>query len=144
MCRTRTTTAEAELGPRIVGERLTADGVVLPETAPRDPRRRTVRARHTAGPAPATRGPLPDDRLGTALPPLRVAHRAPGEVPAVPQAPTVLAEGSDRGPGPASAHGSAADAGADVRARTRPAARRGERRLPGRGDGRRDGGTPER
>ncbi|WP_326755321.1 ATP-binding protein [Streptomyces hirsutus] len=71
---------QAEPGLRIVGERLTADGVVLLETALRDPRRRTVQAAwHTAGATPVTRGPLPDDRLGTALLPLRVAGRTPGE-----------------------------------------------------------------
>ncbi|MGY3204616.1 energy-coupling factor transporter ATP-binding protein EcfA2 [Streptomyces sp. TE5632] len=70
--------AEPEL--RIVGERLTADGVVLLETALRDPGRRTVQAAwHTAGSTPVTRGPLPDDRLGTALLPLRVAGKTPGQ-----------------------------------------------------------------
>ncbi|CAL9410244.1 hypothetical protein SUDANB126_01651 [Streptomyces sp. enrichment culture] len=70
--------AEPEL--RIVGERLTADGQVLLETALRDPRRRTVQAAwHTAGTAPVTRAPLPDDRLGTALLPLRVAGKTPGQ-----------------------------------------------------------------
>jgi hypothetical protein len=34
---------------------------------------------HTAGPTPVTRGPLPDDRLGTPLLPLRVAGRTPGQ-----------------------------------------------------------------
>ncbi|MFF5160881.1 ATP-binding protein [Streptomyces sp. NPDC000348] len=71
---------QAEPGLRIVGERLTADGVVLLETALRDPGRRTVQAAwHTAGAAPVTRAPLPDDRLGTALLPLRVAGRTPGQ-----------------------------------------------------------------
>ncbi|MEV7080316.1 ATP-binding protein [Streptomyces sp. NPDC093516] len=70
--------AEPEL--RIVGERLTADGLVLLETALRDPGKRAVQAAwHTAGPTPVTRGPLPDDRLGTALLPLRVAGRTPGQ-----------------------------------------------------------------
>ncbi|GAA2534647.1 ATP-binding protein [Streptomyces fimbriatus] len=70
--------AEPEL--RIVGERLTADGQVLLETALRDPRRRAVQAAwHTAGAAPVTRAPLPDDRLGTALLPLRVAGKTPGQ-----------------------------------------------------------------
>ncbi|WP_437095315.1 ATP-binding protein [Streptomyces sp. enrichment culture] len=70
--------AEPEL--RIVGERLTADGQVLLETALRDPRRRTVQAAwHTAGATPVTRAPLPDDRLGTALLPLRVAGKTPGQ-----------------------------------------------------------------
>jgi energy-coupling factor transporter ATP-binding protein EcfA2 len=70
--------AEPEL--RIVGERLTADGVVLLETALRDVGRRTVQAAwHTAGPAQVTRAPLPDDRLGTALLPLRVAGATDGQ-----------------------------------------------------------------
>ncbi|MGW5615780.1 AAA family ATPase [Streptomyces sp. NPDC003877] len=71
---------QAEPEPRIVGERLTSGGLVLLETALRDPGTRTVQAAwHTAGPAPVTRGPLPDDRLGTALLPLRVAGRTPGQ-----------------------------------------------------------------
>ncbi|MFF6878192.1 MULTISPECIES: ATP-binding protein [unclassified Streptomyces] len=70
--------AEPEL--RVVGERLTVDGQVLLETALRDPGKRAVQAAwHTAGPTPVTRGPLPDDRLGTALLPLRVAGRTPGQ-----------------------------------------------------------------
>ncbi|MFJ7337532.1 ATP-binding protein [Streptomyces sp. NPDC101116] len=70
--------AEPEL--RVVGERLTADGLVLLETALRDPGKRAVQAAwHTAGPTPVTRGPLPDDRLGTALLPLRVAGTTPGQ-----------------------------------------------------------------
>ncbi|MGW7386189.1 AAA family ATPase [Streptomyces sp. NPDC054794] len=70
--------AEPEL--RIVGERLTAGGVVLLETALRDPGRRAVQAAwHTAGSSPVTRAPLPDDRLGTALLPLRVAGKTDGQ-----------------------------------------------------------------
>ncbi|WP_241267081.1 ATP-binding protein, partial [Streptomyces scabichelini] len=70
--------AEPEL--RIVGERLTADGVTLLETALRDPSRPTVQAAwHTAGSSPVTRAPLPDDRLGTALLPLRVAGKTDGQ-----------------------------------------------------------------
>ncbi|MFE1442281.1 ATP-binding protein [Streptomyces sp. NPDC058739] len=70
--------AEPEL--RVVGERLSADGVVLLETALRDPGRPVVHAAwHTAGSAPVTRAPLPDDRLGTALLPLRVAGRTDGQ-----------------------------------------------------------------
>ncbi|MGW0190086.1 AAA family ATPase [Streptomyces sp. NPDC003362] len=70
--------AEPEL--RVVGERLTARGVVLLETALRDPARRAVQAAwHTAGAAPVTRAPLPDDRLGTALLPLRVAGKTDGQ-----------------------------------------------------------------
>ncbi|MET9801619.1 ATP-binding protein [Streptomyces sp. NPDC006368] len=71
--------AEPEL--RIVGERLTdGDGRTLLTTALRDPRRRTVQAEwHTAGLVPVTRAPLPDDRLATALLPLRVAGRTEGQ-----------------------------------------------------------------
>ncbi len=65
---------------RVAGERLTADGVVLLETALRDPGRRTVQAAwYTAGSASVTRAPLPDDRLGTALLPLRVSGRTDGQ-----------------------------------------------------------------
>ncbi|WP_079034303.1 MULTISPECIES: biotin transporter BioY [unclassified Streptomyces] len=71
---------QAEPEPRIVGERLTAGGVVLLETALRDPGRRSVQAAwHTAGQTPVTRAPLPDDRLGTALLPLRVAGTTDGQ-----------------------------------------------------------------
>ncbi|MEU7425577.1 ATP-binding protein [Streptomyces sp. NPDC040750] len=71
---------QAEPALRIVGERLTVDGTVLLETALRDPGRRTVQAAwHTAGSAPVTRAPLPDDRLGTALLPLRVAGKTDGQ-----------------------------------------------------------------
>ncbi|MDT0395131.1 ABC transporter ATP-binding protein [Streptomyces edwardsiae] len=71
---------QAEPALRIAGERLTADGTTLLETALRDPGRRTVQAAwHTAGAAPVTRAPLPDDRLGTALLPLRVAGKTPGQ-----------------------------------------------------------------
>ncbi|MFD5078523.1 AAA family ATPase [Streptomyces sp. NPDC058371] len=70
--------AEPEL--RIVGERLTAGGLVLLETALRDPSRPAVQAAwYTGGASPVTRGPLPDDRLGTALLPLRVAGRTDGQ-----------------------------------------------------------------
>ncbi|WP_240982961.1 ATP-binding protein, partial [Streptomyces sp. S3(2020)] len=70
--------AEPEL--RVVGERLAADGQVLLETALRDPSRRAVQAAwHTAGSTPVTRAPLPDDRLGTALLPLRVAGKTDGQ-----------------------------------------------------------------
>lgn len=70
--------AEPEL--RIVGERLTTRGVTLLETALRDPSRPTVQAAwHTAGSSTVTRAPLPDDRLGTALLPLRVAGRTDGQ-----------------------------------------------------------------
>lgn len=71
---------QAEPEPRIVGERLTSGGVVLLETALRDPSRRSVQAAwHTAGSSPVTRGPFPDDRLGTPLLPLRVAGRTDGQ-----------------------------------------------------------------
>ncbi|MFE8944894.1 AAA family ATPase [Streptomyces sp. NPDC007856] len=71
---------QAEPDLRIVGERLTAGGVVLLETALRDPGRGTVQAAwYTAGSAPVTRAPLPDDRLGTALLPLRVAGKTDGQ-----------------------------------------------------------------
>ncbi|MEV0908176.1 AAA family ATPase [Streptomyces hokutonensis] len=70
--------AEPEL--RIVGERLTSGGLILLETALRDPARRSVQAAwHTAGSSPVTRAPLPDDRLGTALLPLRVAGKTDGQ-----------------------------------------------------------------
>ncbi|MFD9463950.1 AAA family ATPase [Streptomyces sp. NPDC060027] len=70
--------AEPEL--RVVGERLSAGGLTLLETALRDPGRPSVQAVwHTGGSAVVTRVPLPDDRLGTALLPLRVAGRTPGE-----------------------------------------------------------------
>ncbi|MFJ4786665.1 AAA family ATPase [Streptomyces sp. NPDC088794] len=70
--------AEPEL--RVVGERLTAGGLVLLETALRDPSRPFVQAAwHTAGSSPVTRAPLPDDRLGTALLPLRVAGKTDGQ-----------------------------------------------------------------
>jgi energy-coupling factor transporter ATP-binding protein EcfA2 len=70
--------AEPEL--RIVGERLTCDGRILLETALRDPGRRVVQAAwHTAGATPVTRAPLPDDLLGTALLPLRVAGKTEGQ-----------------------------------------------------------------
>ncbi|MER6997007.1 ATP-binding protein [Streptomyces sp. NPDC000410] len=71
--------AEPEL--RVVGERLTSDGRTLLSTALRDPARSVVQAAwHTAGSATVTRAPLPDDRLGTALLPLRVAGRTDGEL----------------------------------------------------------------
>ncbi|MGW8377220.1 ATP-binding protein [Streptomyces sp. ODS28] len=71
--------AEPEL--RVVGERLTApDGRTLLATALRDPGRRTVAAEwHSAGVSRVVRAPLPDDRLGTALLPLRVAGTTEGQ-----------------------------------------------------------------
>ncbi|MFE4703544.1 AAA family ATPase [Streptomyces sp. NPDC056738] len=70
--------AEPEL--RVVGERLSAGGRTLLETALRDPGRPSVQAAwHTGGSSAVTRVPLPDDRLGTALLPLRVAGRTAGE-----------------------------------------------------------------
>ncbi len=72
---------QAEPRLRIVGERLTARGRTLLATALRDPGRSTVQAEwHTAGATPVTRAPLPDDLLGTALLPLRVAGRTPGQL----------------------------------------------------------------
>ncbi|MET9390802.1 ATP-binding protein [Streptomyces sp. NPDC006624] len=71
---------QAEPEPRVVGERLTSDGLVLMRTALRDPAQRVLQAAwHTSGPAPVIHAPLPDDRLGTALLPLRVAGRTPGQ-----------------------------------------------------------------
>ncbi|MFR9673277.1 AAA family ATPase [Streptomyces sp. TR06-5] len=60
---------------RVAGERLSAaDGRTLMSTAQRDPGRRQVQAEwHTAGTSRVTRAPLPDDRLATALLPLRIA-----------------------------------------------------------------------
>ncbi|MEU5609909.1 AAA family ATPase [Streptomyces sparsogenes] len=70
--------AEPEL--RIVGERMTGAGETLLETALRDPGRRRVQAAwHTAGAVAVTRAPLPDDRLATALLPLRVAGKTEGQ-----------------------------------------------------------------
>ncbi|NBM16146.1 ATP-binding protein, partial [Streptomyces sp. GC420] len=71
---------QAEPALRIAGERLTLGGRTLLATALRDPRGSRVQAAwHTGGPAGVTRAPLPDDRLGTALLPLRVAGRTKGE-----------------------------------------------------------------
>ncbi|HWM39406.1 MAG TPA: ATP-binding protein [Streptomyces sp.] len=66
---------QAEPGLRIVGERLsTPDGRTLLATALRDPSRPAVQAEwHSAGAGRVTRARLPDDRLATALLPLRVA-----------------------------------------------------------------------
>ncbi|MFE4333147.1 ATP-binding protein [Streptomyces sp. NPDC056831] len=72
---------QAEPTLRIVGERLTGGGETLLTTALRDPGRSTVQAAwHTAGAVPVTRAPLPDDRLGTALLPLRVAGTTEGQL----------------------------------------------------------------
>ncbi|MET9582243.1 ATP-binding protein [Streptomyces sp. NPDC006539] len=72
---------QAEPTLRIVGERLTGGGETLLTTALRDPGRSTVQAAwHTAGSVPVTRAPLPDDVLGTALLPLRVAGTTEGQV----------------------------------------------------------------
>ncbi|MET9295894.1 biotin transporter BioY [Streptomyces sp. NPDC003077] len=71
---------QAEPEPRIVGERLTAGGLTLLSTALTDPDRRAVQAAwYTAGATPVTRAPLPDDRLSTALLPLRVAGKTEGQ-----------------------------------------------------------------
>lgn len=65
---------QAEPDLRIAGERLTAGGEILLATALRDPGRRSVQAAWpTGGSAGRTRAAMPDDRLGTALLPLRVA-----------------------------------------------------------------------
>ncbi|WUT33067.1 ATP-binding protein [Streptomyces sp. NBC_00691] len=72
---------QAEPRLRIVGERLTGRGRTLLATALRDPGRPTVQAEwHTAGSTPVTRAPFPDDLLGTALLPLRVAGKTPGQL----------------------------------------------------------------
>ncbi|MFK4227040.1 ATP-binding protein [Streptomyces sp. NPDC019890] len=71
--------AEPEL--RVVGERLTSSGQTLLTTALRDPGRSSVQAAwHTAGAVAVTRAPLPDNRLGTALLPLRVAGKTQGQL----------------------------------------------------------------
>ncbi|MFI9167917.1 ATP-binding protein [Streptomyces lincolnensis] len=71
---------QVEPALRVVGERLSTGGLVLLETALRDPARRQVQAAwHTAGQSPVTRAPLPDDRLGTALLPLHVAGKTDGQ-----------------------------------------------------------------
>ncbi|MFE7710335.1 AAA family ATPase [Streptomyces sp. NPDC057486] len=72
---------QVEPALRIVGERLTGGGETLLTTALRDPRGSTVQAAwHTAGTVPVTRAPLPDDLLGTALLPLRVAGTTEGQL----------------------------------------------------------------
>ncbi|MFI8519249.1 ATP-binding protein [Streptomyces sp. NPDC085481] len=72
---------QAEPHLRIVGERLTCGGRTLLATALRDPGRSTVQAEwHTAGSTPVTRAPFPDDLLGTALLPLRVAGKTKGQL----------------------------------------------------------------
>ncbi|MFE8009560.1 AAA family ATPase [Streptomyces sp. NPDC057418] len=72
---------QAEPTLRIVGERLSDGGATLLSTALRDPGRSAVQAAwHTAGAVPVTRAPFPDDRLGTALLPLRVAGTTEGEL----------------------------------------------------------------
>ncbi|MGW0389873.1 ATP-binding protein [Streptomyces sp. NPDC003042] len=71
---------QAEPALRVVGERLSQDGQILFSTALLDPRRRSVQAAWlTGGTIGVTRAPLPDDRLGTALLPLRVAGSTPGQ-----------------------------------------------------------------
>lgn len=72
---------QAEPRLRIVGERLTWRGRTLLTTALRDPGRDAVQAEwHTAGATPVTRAPFPDDLLGTALLPLRVAGKTKGQL----------------------------------------------------------------
>nr|WP_308364999.1 MULTISPECIES: ATP-binding protein [unclassified Streptomyces] len=71
---------QAEPTLRIAGERLSVDGQILLSTALRDPGRPSVQAAWlTGGTTGVTRAPLPDDRLGTALLPLRVAGATPGQ-----------------------------------------------------------------
>ncbi|MCJ1680450.1 ATP-binding protein [Streptomyces sp. APSN-46.1] len=71
---------QAEPALRVVGERLSVDGEILLSTALRDPGRRSVQAAWlTGGSVGVTRAPLPDDRLGTALLPLRVAGATAGQ-----------------------------------------------------------------
>ncbi|MFD3717732.1 ATP-binding protein [Streptomyces sp. NPDC058674] len=71
---------QAEPALRIVGERLSQDGRILLSTALRDPARSSVQAAWlTGGAIGVTRAPLPDDRLGTALLPLRVAGSTAGQ-----------------------------------------------------------------
>ncbi|MFF5444205.1 AAA family ATPase [Streptomyces sp. NPDC012888] len=65
---------------RIAGERLALRGEALLTTALRDPERSTLQAAwFTGGTEGVVRAPLPDDRLGTALLPLRVAGRTDGQ-----------------------------------------------------------------
>lgn len=72
---------QAEPTLRIVGERLSDGAETLLSTALRDPGRSAVQAAwHTAGAVAVTRAPFPDDRLGTALLPLRVAGATDGEL----------------------------------------------------------------
>ncbi len=71
---------QAEPRMRIVGERLSAGGRVLLETALRDPTQSYVDAAwYTGGSSPRMRAPFPDDRLVTSLLPLRVAGRTGGQ-----------------------------------------------------------------
>jgi uncharacterized membrane protein len=63
--------AEPEL--RVAGERLTSGGRTLLSTALRDPARPAVQAEWLTGGTRTTRARMPDDRLATALLPLRVA-----------------------------------------------------------------------
>ncbi|MGW0464722.1 AAA family ATPase [Streptomyces sp. NPDC003027] len=72
---------QAEPRLRLVGERLTCRGRTLLTSALRDPGRSSVQAEwHTAGATPVTRAPFPDDLLGTALLPLRVAGKTKGQL----------------------------------------------------------------
>ncbi|MFF5899927.1 AAA family ATPase [Streptomyces argenteolus] len=72
---------QAEPTLRIVGERLRDRDETLLSTALLDPRRSVVQAAwHTAGTVAVTRAPFPDDRLGTALLPLRVAGTTDGQL----------------------------------------------------------------
>ncbi len=64
---------QAEPDLRIAGERLTAGGRTLLSTALCDPARPVVQAEWLAGGTRTTRARMPDDRLATALLPLRVS-----------------------------------------------------------------------
>jgi energy-coupling factor transporter ATP-binding protein EcfA2 len=64
---------QAEPDLRIAGERLTADGRTLLSTALREPARPAVQAEWLTGGTRTTRARMPDDRLATALLPLRVS-----------------------------------------------------------------------
>jgi uncharacterized membrane protein len=64
---------QAEPALRVAGERLTAGGRTLLSTALRDPARPAVQAEWLTGGTRTTRARMPDDRLATALLPLRVS-----------------------------------------------------------------------
>ncbi|MEV6564316.1 biotin transporter BioY [Streptomyces kronopolitis] len=136
---------------RIVGERLTGCGETLLTTALTDPTRPAVQAAwHTAGTTPVTRAPLPDDRLGTSLLPLRVAGKTAGQRLVLAAAEQVVvalrsafvcdprpeamrsvgAVGAGEGPG-AAGGGGAAGRGGGAGARRNGRARSGAAGVPG-------------